>query len=134
VVSVLVLSLAYPMQEYLAQRSQIAAAEQEQAELLRRIADKEERKEKWSDSAYIRAQASKRFGLVEPGVIVYHIKEDASVTDEQPGSGRPAGQTSAKAPWYGQLWSSVKAADRKAAADSPPGTPADAPAGTPNGE
>jgi len=124
VVSVLVLSLAYPMQEYLAQRSQIVAAEQQQAEQLRRIAEKEERKAKWSDSAFVRSQASKRFGLVEPGVIVYHIKEDASVTDEQPGTGPPAGQTSSKAPWYSQLWSSVKAADRKAGS----------PAGTPDGE
>lgn len=118
VVSVLVLTLAYPMQEYLAQRSQLAAAEQEQAEQLQRIADLEIRKQKWNDPAYIRAQAGKRLQLVEPGVTVYYVKKDPEPVAAQPGpGGQPAGRTSSKAPWYSQLWSSVQAADRPAASD-----------------
>jgi len=124
VVSVLVLTLAYPMQEYLAQRSQIAAAERAQAEQLERLADLEERKQKWSDPAYIRSQANRRLQLVEPGVTVYYIKEDPRSDAEQPGpGGQPAGKPSSKAPWYSQLWSSVRAADRPVPSE-PGSTPA----------
>jgi cell division protein FtsB len=123
VVSVLVLTLAYPLQEYLAQRSQLAAAEQEQAEQLARIADLEEQKRKWNDPTYVRAQASRRLQLVEPGVTVYKIKSDAEPAAEQPGPGAVVGKASSKSPWYSQLWSSVKAADRPAGA-TPARTPA----------
>lgn len=116
VVAVLILTLAYPMQEYLAQRSQIVAAEQDQAEQLERIADKEDRKERWNDPAYVVAQAGKRFGLVEPGVVVYIVKEDPSVPPDT--TGQPAGRTSNKSPWFTQLWSSVKAADKTGGKDS----------------
>jgi len=120
VVSVLVLTLAYPLQEYLAQRSQIAAAERYQAEQLERIADLEVRKQQWSDPAHVRAQAGKRLQLVEPGVMVYKILPDAQPAEQQPGpGGQPTGTTSSKSPWYSQLWSSVRAADRPA--DAEPG-------------
>jgi len=129
VVSVLVLTLAYPLQEYLAQRSQLAAAEQEQAEQLGRIAGLEEQKRKWNDPAYVRAQASKRLQLVEPGVTVYKIKSDAEPAAEQPGpGGAVVGKASSKSPWYSQLWSSVQAADRPAEPNSDGATPADKPA------
>ena len=125
----LVLTLAYPLQEYLAQRSQLAAAEQEQAEQLARIADLHEEKRKWNDPAYVRVQASKRLQLVEPGVTVYKIKSDAEPAAEQPGPGGTAvSKTSSKSPWYSQLWSSVQAADRPADPNSDGATPADKPA------
>jgi cell division protein FtsB len=120
VVSVLVLTLAYPLQEYLAQRSQIEAAERAQSAQQDRIAALEERKRKWADPAYVRVQARKRLQLVEPGVTVYVIEYGRPTDASQPGAGQPAGKASSQAPWYSQLWSSVQSADRG-------GTPAENP-------
>jgi cell division protein FtsB len=129
VVSVLVLTLAYPLRQYLAQRAQMTAAEKAQGQQRAKIADLEKQKHRWDDPAYVKAQARKRLGWVEPGVLVYYIKyppppEGGAV---KPGL-LPSGSAADEAPWYGQLWSSVKAAGQPA--DT---IPADAPVlrGTP---
>jgi cell division protein FtsB len=115
VASVLVLTLAYPLRQYLAQRAQIAAAERAQDSQRALIADKEKQKRKWNDPAYVKAQARKRAQLVEPGVLVYYIKypQPAGGAAAKPGL-LPASRSSQTAPWYSQLWSSVKAAGQPA--------------------
>jgi cell division protein FtsB len=124
VVSAIVLTLAYPLREYLAQRAKITAAERAQQKQRGVIADLEAQKRRWDDPAYVKAQARKRLGMVEPGVLVYHIEYDEKTGALRgPGSGglrpRPA---DANAPWYSQLWTSLRVADQPADV-----LPADAP-------
>jgi cell division protein FtsB len=139
VVSVLVLTLAYPMRTYLAQRAEMTAAEKAQAEQRATIADLEKQKRRWDDPAYVKAQARKRFGWVEPGVLVYNIKypPPAQSGAVKPGL-LPAGTSAADGPWYGQLWTSVKAAGRPVdtlPADAPVlrGVPTPSPSPSPSG-
>jgi hypothetical protein len=117
---VLVLTLAYPVQQYLAQQSQIAELERAQVEQAERIAALEERKGRWNDPAYVRAQARNRLQLVEPGEVAYSIQGGRRAPSRPDGTA--TGAVPRKGAWYGQLWSSVQAADKPAPVDAvPPG-------------
>jgi hypothetical protein len=128
----LVLSLAYPAQRYLAQQSQIDELERAQRTQNSRIGALTERKERWDDPAYVRAQARKRLQYVKPGEVAYVIvggKEssggspagknsesaDSENGDEAADDASP-GRASSTGTWYSKLWSGVKAADKPATA------------------
>ncbi len=110
VVCALVLSLAYPAKEFLAQRGEIGRLEQQQRDARDRVTALEERRRQLSDPAYVRAQARERLLFVLPGEKVYVVTAP----------GRPAGSADA-APvlpqvgrdgsWYGRLWGTVRVAD-----------------------
>jgi cell division protein FtsB len=119
VVSALVLTLAYPAQRYLAQQAQIAEFEQGQAAQRERIAQLEETREKWEDPAYVRAQARARLQWVRPGEVAYVILDNTSETQtrKQPVK---TGRARLDGPWYGKLWSGIKAADGPRAVTAPP--------------
>lgn len=110
----MVLTLAYPTREYLAQRSQIAQlTEQEQAQL-NKVAALEEQRRRWEDPAYVKAQARQRLQYVMPGEVGYVVVNRNQVrtgaTGGQPTIVAPAG-AGKNAPWYSQLWGTVPAAD-----------------------
>ena len=110
VVCALVLSLAYPAKEFLAQRGEIGRLQQQQRDGQARVAALEERRRQLSDPAYVRAQARERLHYVLPGETVYVVV--------QPSGGAGAGGETPAAPvtsrdgsWYGRLWGTVRAAD-----------------------
>jgi len=110
VVCALVLSLAYPTKEFLAQRGEIGRVQQEQRETAARVAALEERKRQLNDKAYVRAQARKRLQFVLPGETVY------IVSSPDPAAGEPTTVPSvppvgADGSWYDRLWGTVRAAD-----------------------
>ena len=107
----LVLTLAYPAQEYLSQRQRIDQMERDQAEQRERIAALSERNERWSDPDYVRAQARERLQYVRPGEVAYVIVDDSDPSEPAQGGD---GRASDRGPWYGRLWSSVDAADEPA--------------------
>jgi cell division protein FtsB len=107
----LVLTLAYPAQEYLSQRQRIAQLEQDQSEQEKRIAELSERNERWSDPDYVRAQARERLQYVRPGEVAYVIVDES---DPAAPARTGDGKASDRGPWYGRLWSSVDAADQPA--------------------
>jgi cell division protein FtsB len=117
VIVLLVLTLTYPAKKYFAQHdkiNQLEADEQRQAD---RIAALKERKENWRDPAYIKAQARKRLQYVEPGEVAYVIIEDPKqLAAEKEAKQRKKVQAAKHGPWYGQLWSTVEAADDPAPA------------------
>jgi hypothetical protein len=119
VVSALVLTLAYPAQQYLAQQAELARRKQDLAAQKERITALQETRQKWDDPAYVRAQARERLQVVLPGevgyVILYPGKEGSrpSVNPAPPVRARVDG------PWYGKLWSGVQAADRPATVPAP---------------
>jgi cell division protein FtsB len=122
VVSALVLTLAYPAQRYLVQQAQISELEQARAVQLARIAELKERKAKWQDPAYVRAQARERLQVVLPGEVGYVILSPSTSPDST-SSAAPAVRARVDGPWYGRLWSGVRAADRPVTVPAAPGVP-----------
>lgn len=113
VVCALVLSLAYPAKEYLAQRGEISRLQQEQREARARVTALEERQRQLADPAYVKAQARARLHYVLPGETVYVVVPPA-------GSGAGAGtrpdvpEVPEDGSWYGRLWGTVQTADGSA--------------------
>lgn len=110
VVCALVLSLAYPAKEFLAQRGEIGRLQQQQREAQARVTGLDERRRQLSDPAYVRAQARKRLHYVLPGETVYVVVPPAGGS----GAGGAAPEVPAVSPegsWYGRLWGTVRAAD-----------------------
>lgn len=112
VVCALVLSLAYPIKEYLGQRAQIAALEQQAREQTDRVEALQERAEQLRDPAYVEQQARERLKYVMPGDRVYVVLErDGSATPE-PVSPDPAPEdVEDVGSWYERLAESVRRAD-----------------------
>ncbi|RMI45645.1 FtsB family cell division protein [Streptomyces triticirhizae] len=112
VVCSLVVALAYPLRQYVQQRSEIS----EQRRLAREAADRVEElrdaKARWQDDAYVERQARERLRYVRPGEIGYVLPDGApganAGTDERL---RTRG-TLAPRPWHQNLWDGVDRADR----------------------
>lgn len=108
-VCAIVLSLAYPVREYIAQRRQIAELRAEAQQREQRIAALSDRKQKLNDPEYVKRQARSRLHFCMPGETCYvvvgpEVREDDAGGAETSGGGQP--------PWYVSLWRSVESADR----------------------
>jgi hypothetical protein len=110
VVCALLLSLAYPAKEFLAQRGEIGRLEQQARDARTRVAELEARKRELSDPAYVRAQARKRLQYVMPGETVYVVIPPSPA--ERAGEGSPQlPEVGRDGSWYGRLWGTARAAD-----------------------
>ncbi|MFE1785067.1 septum formation initiator family protein [Streptomyces sp. NPDC059506] len=108
VLCALVVALAYPMRQYIAQRSQIAE-QQEQARLAReRVERLREEKARWKDPAFVRSKAREHLHYVMPGETGY-VMADPSGKDGD--DGREPSGAAAERPWYESLWDGVDSAD-----------------------
>ena len=67
VAAALVMSLAFPIREYLAQRAAIAAAEQRAAMLEERVEGLQGQVDRWRDDDFVEQQARERLHYVMPG-------------------------------------------------------------------
>lgn len=108
VVCAIVLSLAYPVREYLAQRSRIAELKDENQRMQQRISALEDRKRKLNDPEHIKRLARERLHFHMPGETNY------IVVDERDQGAGPSGDPMADArrdPWFVNLWDSVEKAD-----------------------
>ncbi|MET8148980.1 septum formation initiator family protein [Actinoplanes sp. NPDC005259] len=104
----LALAYTYPVRVYLAQESQIAQMQADQAAQQAKIKGLSDEVEKWKDNEYVRIQARERLFYVRPGEVPLLVLNDPE------GAARAAGRTSASdAPdrWYDTLWGSVTAAN-----------------------
>ena len=117
------MSAALPLREYLAQRGQIAEATAAQEQAKQRVAALQAQLEQLHDPAYVKAQARTRLHFVLPGETAYVLLTPAPAPVASGQAALP-GVTAAgpEAPWYSQIWSSVKVADRPAPTATP--TPA----------
>lgn len=102
----LALAYTYPLRVYLAQKSQIAQLEADQAAQRKAIEAKSIDLQKWKDPEYLRAQARQQLFYVDPGDTPLLVMP-ADPADKS------ASKPAAPAPdrWYETLWSSVEAAD-----------------------
>lgn len=144
VLCALVVMLAYPLQQYLAQRSQIARLAQANSSAQQQVDKLQAQQQLWSDPAYVGRQARERLHFVLPGETAYIVVGgNGSTTDPQSAAAaapRSPPALGSGATWYSRLWSTVRSAGSPApTAPRPRGTrtshrtPAPiAPTGTPS--
>jgi hypothetical protein len=113
VVCALVLSLAYPAKEFLAQRGEISRLQEEQRQAQARVSALEDRKRQLDDPAYVRAQARARLHYVLPGETVY-VVSSPSGSDRAGGAAPDVREVGQDGSWYGRLWGTVRTADGSA--------------------
>ncbi|MGX6602695.1 FtsB family cell division protein [Micromonosporaceae bacterium Da 78-11] len=104
----LALAYTYPLRVYLAQESQIAQLEADQAERRTAITKTSQELAKWNDQEYIRAMAREKRFYVRPGQVAILVLNDPAGAALENGRNAPA---AAPDRWYDTLWSSVRAAD-----------------------
>jgi cell division protein FtsB len=116
----LVVSAALPLREYLSQRGQIAAAEAKKAQVQAQVDALEHQLQQWQDPAYVKAQARTRLHFVLPGEVAYVVLAPTASPVPSGTAALPGvSAVGPEAPWYSQVWGSVRAADRVAPVPSP---------------
>lgn len=106
VVCSLIVALAYPIREYVAQRSEIADQRREAREAKERVEELREERARWRDPAYVEQQARKHLHYLRPGEIGYTMRDGSPQprrTDDRGASDRA---------WYENLWDGLDTADR----------------------
>ncbi|GHC92838.1 hypothetical protein GCM10007079_41530 [Nocardiopsis terrae] len=106
VVCVIALSLAYPLREYVMQRSQIAQLQDERARMRENVSHLEEREEALSDEDYVEREARARLHYQYPDETAYIVIRPGSEAEDEADPAAP------DEPWFTQLWRSVEEADR----------------------
>jgi cell division protein FtsB len=111
VAAALVMSLAFPVREYLAQRAAIAAAEEQAATLETRVDNLRDQVGRWRDDAFVEQQARERLHYVMPGETgLVLLSPDDVEQARKPEIREPVEPEVA---WFDTLWGSVKEADNR---------------------
>ncbi|WP_332758698.1 FtsB family cell division protein [Streptomyces sp. MT206] len=108
VLCTLVVALAYPMRQYVSQRSEIAEQQRAADDARRRLEELRDEKARWQDPAYAEQQARKHLHFLRPGEIGYIMKDPGAEAAEQ----HRTGQAASDRPWYSNVWDGVDKADR----------------------
>jgi cell division protein FtsB len=103
VICVLVLSVAVPLRNYVAQRAELAAVYEQQHILTAKVAELQRRRILLADPQHIETQARERLRYVRQGEVPYLVQLPPG-SAAAPANGRV--QASAQ-PWYSQLWKSI---------------------------
>ena len=101
-VCAVVVTIAYPLQEYLAQRSQLAAIDAQNAVVSGHVTKLQQQIALWSDPGYVAIQARAQLHYVKPGEKGFTLPGN-SFGNEQLGMPTPTAS-----PWYDTLWGTVK--------------------------
>jgi cell division protein FtsL len=115
VICAIVLSLAYPVREYMAQRGQIDQLVAQQQAMLAQVRSLQAQQARLTDPAYIEQVARQDLDMCFPGTRCYIVDSGQSP------AGAAASARPGPAPWYAKLWRSVEQAD---ASPSSPASPA----------
>ena len=105
VICAIVLSLAYPIREYVTQRQQIDSLIAQQQTMLAQVKSLQAQKAKLADPAYIEQLARQELDMCFPGTRCYIVE------GSQPQVSPAQAAKSGPAPWYDKLWRSVQQAD-----------------------
>ena len=106
VVVALALSVAVPLQNYLALRGELAQVRVEQAALRDHVTELERRRALLENPDHIEAQARERLRYVRPGETPYIVQlppPAGAITGAPVGVGAPESTD----PWYTRLWRSI---------------------------
>lgn len=104
--------LAPTLRAYVAQREQLRELDDAIAASQERTASLEAAIERWSDDAYVQAQARDRLGFVMPGETPYIVVDPETVTGGEPVDAEDPGPVTMPrtGPWYLTVWDSVQVA------------------------
>ena len=105
VMCAIVLSLAYPVREYMAQREQIDQLVAQQQTMLAQVKNLQAEQARLSERSYIEQLARQELDMCFPGTTCYVV--EGSLPQVSGTSRQPPGP----AAWYAKLWQSVEQAD-----------------------
>ena len=109
VLAALVMTLAFPVRQFVQQRAQLAALQAQVDHQKASVASLQAQRDRWQDPAYVEAQARARLHFVFPGETGYVVLSPGDVARARhPELRQPALPAT---PWYDALWHSVEAAD-----------------------
>ncbi|MFC4033792.1 septum formation initiator family protein [Streptomyces polygonati] len=112
VLCALVVALAYPMRQYIGQRSDIADQRRAAQRTKAKVEQLREEKARWEDPDYVRAQARERLHYVLPGETGFEVAGPVPVPTADPAARHGStDQAAAHRPWYDNLWDGVDRAD-----------------------
>ena len=141
VVGLLAFVLLFPtVRAYLAQRADNDRLVQHVAEARAQNEDLTAELDRWTDDAYVAAQARERLAFVLPGETAFRVVDPEIVPDpaapivDATGSGPALVAAGTTTPWYTTIWESVQVAGAADVGDAntiPASTPAATPASTP---
>ncbi|MGH3323296.1 MAG: FtsB family cell division protein [Streptomyces sp.] len=106
VVCSLVVALAYPMRQYVSQRSEIADQRRQAEHAREQVKRLREQRARWQDPAFVEQRAREHLHFVRPGETGYTVR-DGTGDARRPTDRRPADRA-----WYQNLWDGVDSADR----------------------
>lgn len=117
---VLAVTLAPTARSLLRQRGDIAALQEKVVQQQADVAGLQREQARWADPAYVEQQARERLKFVKVGDRSYSVIDPATDLPKLPESAVVAApKADVNAPWYGQLWQSVRLADQPSAGMAP---------------
>ncbi|GAA3302859.1 FtsB family cell division protein [Streptomyces cinereospinus] len=105
VVCSLVVALAYPIRQYVAQRAEIADLRRQQRQAEERVEELRDLKARWQDDAYAEQQIRQRLHYVMPGETGYIVIDPDAARQSRTDLG------AADRPWYANVWDGVDKSD-----------------------
>lgn len=115
VVCSLVVALAYPLRQYVAQRAEINDQRQQVEEARERVEQLRDEKARWQDDAYVEQQARRHLHFVRPGETGFTLPQhpDRDADADVATRGHRDRDTEAEGrPWYEVLWGDLDRADQ----------------------
>ncbi|MFJ4472697.1 septum formation initiator family protein [Streptomyces sp. NPDC089424] len=105
VVCSLVVALAYPIRQYVAQRAEIADLREQRQQAEARVEELRDLKARWQDDAYAEQQIRQRLHYVMPGETGYVVIDPEAARQSRTDQG------TTDRPWYANVWDGVDKAD-----------------------
>ncbi len=105
VVCSLVVALAYPMRQYVSQRTEIAEQQRQAEHARQQVKRLREERARWQDPAYVEQQAREHLHFVRPGETGFTLPDGTG------GAHSPSDRGPDRA-WYQNLWDGVDKADQ----------------------
>ncbi|MFR9724774.1 FtsB family cell division protein [Streptomyces sp. MS19] len=111
VICSLVVALAYPLRQYIQQRSEIADQRRQAEEARDRVAELRDEKARWQDDAYVQRQARERLLFVLPGEVGYVIPDPGDTAGADEGERLENRGAAGERPWHEKMWEGLDRAD-----------------------
>ncbi|MFJ9537243.1 septum formation initiator family protein [Streptomyces sp. NPDC101225] len=105
VVCSLVVALAYPIRQYVSQRSQISDLQRQKQQARERVEQLRDLKARWQDDSYAEQQIRQRLHYVLPGETGYIVVDPNAARQSRSELG------AADRPWYTNVWDDVDTSD-----------------------
>lgn len=119
IVALVAFSMLFPtIRAYLAQQAELHTLASDVAAAERAEKDSQAELDRWSDPAYVEAQARERLSFVNPGETSYRVIDPEVVVETPTADGATPGPAAgptlpvggAEVPWYATVWQSVEIA------------------------